>query len=69
MQKQQEDAKKLKDLRDLVVFAFFMMNALFVLVIFLLQLSRDVLHIQWPLGVRVNIVVDDDGEVCTLYTN
>jgi len=55
--------KKLKDLRDRVVFAFFMLNALFILVIFLLQLSRDVLHIQWPFGVKANITVTDEGEI------
>ena len=69
MQKEKEDAKKLKDLRDLAVLAFFMVNALFVLVIFLLQLSKDVLHIKWPLGVKVNITTDNPEEVCTLHTN
>ena len=69
MQKEKEDTKMLKDLRNLVVFAFFMMNALFVLVIFLLQLSKDVLHIRWPFGVKANITFDDRGEVRTLYTN
>lgn len=59
---QQENEKKLKELRDISVFAFFMLNALFVLVIFLLQLSQDVLHLEWPLGVRANITVID-GEI------
>jgi len=68
LQIQKENERKLKDLRDLAVFAFFMLNALFVLVIFLLQLSRDVLYFRWPFGVKVNITVVDD-EVCTLYTN
>jgi chitin synthase len=57
---QKENERKLKDLRDLAVFAFFMLNALFVLVIFLLQLSRDVLYFRWPFGVKVNITVVDD---------
>ena len=60
MQKEKKDAKKLKDLRNKAVFTFFMLNALYVLVIFLLQVSHDVLHIRWPLG---------SGEVRTLYTN
>jgi len=38
-----------------------MLNALFVLVIFLLQLHNDVLHIKWTLGVT--------DEVCKLHTN
>jgi len=69
LQKEKEDSKKLKDLRDLAVLAFFMVNALFVLVIFLLQLSKDVLHIKWPLGVKVNITYDSADEVCALYTD
>jgi chitin synthase len=69
LQKEKDDSKKLKDLRDLAVLAFFMLNALFVLVIFLLQLSKDVLHIKWPLGVKVNITFDNTDEVCTMYTN
>jgi len=57
---QQENERKLKELRDLAAFSFFMMNALFVLVIFLLQLSRDVLFFEWPFGARVNITVVDN---------
>jgi chitin synthase len=68
LQEQQENERKLKELRDLAAFSFFMMNALFVLVIFLLQLSRDVLFFEWPFGARVNITVVDNT-VCTLYTN
>ena len=58
LQKEKENEKKLKDLRDLSVFAFFMLNALFVLVIFLLQLSQDQLHLEWPFGVKANITFD-----------
>ncbi|XP_067001405.2 chitin synthase chs-2 [Anabrus simplex] len=54
-------AKDLKDLRDTSVFAFFMMNALFVLVVFLLQMSKDKIHIKWPLGVKTNITYN--GEI------
>jgi len=56
-QKREKEKKMLMDLRDIVVSAFFMLNALFVLVIFLLQLSKDVLHLQWPFGVKANITV------------
>jgi len=46
------------------VFAFFMMNALFVLIVFLLQLSKDKLHIKWPFGVKTNITyVEETQEV------
>jgi chitin synthase len=66
LQKEKEDEQKLKDLRNIAVFAFFMINALFVVVIFLLQLSKDVLHIKWPFDVKSNIRFDTDtGEVCT----
>jgi hypothetical protein len=60
LQKEKEDAKKLKDLRNLAVFAFFMLNALFVLVIFMLQFNEE-LHITWPVSITEN--------VSTLYTN
>jgi chitin synthase len=70
LQKEKADKKLLMDLRALAVLAFFMINALFVLVIFLLQLSRDVLHIRWPFGGRVDITFGDSQyEVCILYTN
>jgi hypothetical protein len=67
LQKEKELAQNLKNLRDISVFAFFMMNALFVLVIFLLQLSKDQIHLNWPFSVKVNITFDgDSGEVRTL---
>ncbi|XP_067001404.2 chitin synthase chs-2 isoform X2 [Anabrus simplex] len=55
-------AKDLKDLRDTSVFAFFMMNALFVLIVFLLQLSKDKIHIKWPLGVKTNITYNEESQ-------
>nr|XP_045601820.1 chitin synthase chs-2-like isoform X7 [Procambarus clarkii] len=45
----------LKELRNIAVFSFTMMNAIFVLIVFLLQLNKDVIHIDWPLGVKTNI--------------
>ena len=55
-------AKDLKDLRDQSVFAFFMMNALFVLIVFLLQLNKDLLHVKWPFGIKTNITYDDHSQ-------
>ena len=52
-------AKDLKDLRDQSVFAFFMLNALFVLIVFLLQLNKDLLHVKWPFGIKTNITYDE----------
>ncbi|CAG4944603.1 unnamed protein product [Colias eurytheme] len=46
---------ELKNLRDNMVFAFLMLNALFVLIIFILQLNQNQLHIKWPFGQKVHI--------------
>nr|CAI5837000.1 unnamed protein product [Callosobruchus analis] len=55
-------AADLKELRDQSVFAFFMMNALFVLIVFLLTLKKDYLHVKWPFGVRTNITYDESTQ-------
>ncbi|XP_076671619.1 hyaluronan synthase-like protein kkv isoform X1 [Andrena cerasifolii] len=55
-------AKDLKDLRDQSVFAFFMLNALFVLIVFLLQLNKDLLHVKWPFGIKTNITYDESSQ-------
>lgn len=57
-------AADLVELRNKSVFAFFMFNALFVLIVFLLQLNKDQLHVDWPLGVKTNITyVEETSEV------
>ncbi|XP_043252423.1 chitin synthase chs-2 [Colletes gigas] len=57
-------AGDLIELRNKSVFAFFMFNALFVLIVFLLQLNKDQLHVVWPLGVKTNITfVEETSEV------
>lgn len=48
----------LMELRDIAVFAFVMLNALFVLIVFLLQLNKDSLHIQWPFNAKNFISYD-----------
>lgn len=59
-EKQKEEMKsQLKGLRDLAVFAFVMANALFVLVIFLLQLKKQELHIEWWFNVKNKISFDE----------
>ncbi|CAH2005830.1 unnamed protein product [Acanthoscelides obtectus] len=55
-------ASDLKELRDQSVFAFFMMNALFVLIVFLLTLKKDYLHVKWPFGVKTNITYDESTQ-------
>ncbi|KFB43652.1 AGAP001205-PA-like protein [Anopheles sinensis] len=58
--KQKEEMQsQLKTLRDLAVFAFVMANALFVLVIFLLQLKKQELHIEWWFNVKNKISFDE----------
>lgn len=49
---------QLKALRDVSVFAFTMSNALFVLIVFLLQLNKEYLRVRWPLNVKNNIIFD-----------
>ena len=41
-----------------------MFNALFVLIVFMLTLNKDILHIDWPFGVKTNITITDDNQVC-----
>uniref|UniRef100_A0A2A4K642 Uncharacterized protein n=1 Tax=Heliothis virescens TaxID=7102 RepID=A0A2A4K642_HELVI len=53
----------LKNLRDKSVFAFVMVNSLFVLTIFLLQLNQDQLHFKWPFGQHASIVYDEQMNV------
>lgn len=41
-----------------------MFNALFVLIVFLMQLNKDKIHISWPFGIKTNIsFVEETGEV------
>lgn len=49
-------------MRDTSVFAFFMLNALFVLVVFLLQLNKDKIYIVWFWGVKTFISFDEDNQ-------
>lgn len=60
-------AADLIELRNKSVFSFFMINALFVLIVFLLQLNKDKLHLDWPIGVKTNITtIAETSEVnCT----
>lgn len=41
-------AAQLIDLRNKVVFGILMLNSLFILIVFLLQMQKDILHIEWP---------------------
>ena len=53
----------LKELRDKSVFFFAVFNALFVLIVFMLTLNKDILHIDWPFGVKENSTLTKDNQV------
>lgn len=44
-----------------------MVNALFVLIVFLLQLNKDNIHVKWPFGVRTNITYDEATQEVNFY--
>lgn len=47
-----------------MVMTFFMINALFVLVVFLLTLQKDILHVNWPINPKENFTyITDHNEV------
>jgi chitin synthase len=54
----------LKELRNKSVFFFSVFNALFVLIVFMLTLHKDTLHIDWPFGIKENITITEDEQVC-----
>lgn len=35
----------------------------------MLTLNKDILHIDWPFGVKTNITITDDNQVCSLHIN
>ncbi|VDM63073.1 unnamed protein product [Angiostrongylus costaricensis] len=42
------------ELRNKVVSTFFMVNTVFIIIILVLQLQKDCLHIEWPIGPKFN---------------
>lgn len=42
-----------------------MLNALFVTIVFLLQLNKDSIHVKWPFGVRTNITYEETTQEVT----
>ena len=52
-------------LRNNAAGAFFMLNAVFVTALFLLQLNKDTIFIDWPLGGTSTFTYDPaDNNVC-----
>ncbi|XP_054706710.1 chitin synthase chs-2-like [Uloborus diversus] len=48
-------AQQLIELRNKVVFGILMLNSLFILIVFLLQMQKDTLYVEWPLSDKANI--------------
>ena len=68
-EKQEKLQADLKMLRNQVVFTFFMLNALFVVTVFLMQLHQDTIYIEFPEMGRVNITwIQDENEVFWLIS-
>nr|CAD2206810.1 unnamed protein product [Meloidogyne enterolobii] len=53
-QEQERIQQGLNELRNNCCSAFFMVNSVFIIVVLILQLQKDCLHIEWPLGPLVN---------------
>ncbi|KAL3098213.1 hypothetical protein niasHS_002049 [Heterodera schachtii] len=51
----------LDELRNKTCSAFFMVNLVFIIVVLVLQMQKDFLHIDWPLGPKVNQTKPDLG--------
>ena len=63
VEKEKKQARDLITLRNQMVFSFFMLNALFVLVVFMLQQEKDSIFIAWPIDPKVNVTFSNDAKV------
>ncbi len=54
-EKEKAQARGLKELRNEMVFSFFMLNAVFVIIVYMLQSNKDVIYVEWPWGADVNV--------------
>ena len=55
--KEKKNAQDLITLRNKSVFSVFMLNALFVLVVFMLQTEKDMIGIEWPLEKSIKYAI------------
>lgn len=62
-EKEKKQANELLALRNQMVFSFFMLNAIFVLVVFMLQQEKSMIFIRWPLGAKANVSYSVDEQV------
>ncbi|XP_023159175.1 uncharacterized protein LOC111591750, partial [Ceratitis capitata] len=65
--KKAEIAESLRELRNMFAFAFIMINSIFVLIVFLLQLKKDYLHLEWPIDPKDYITYDDTNSQIYIY--
>lgn len=54
-EKEKHLAQQLMELRNKCVFYFFLLNAIFVLLIFLLELEKDTISVDWPLDTSLQL--------------
>lgn len=66
-EQKQSMADDLKELRNMIAFAFVMVNAIFVLIVFLLQLKKDYLHLKWPIDPTDFVSFDRDNHQVSIY--
>ncbi|XP_002048317.3 chitin synthase chs-2 [Drosophila virilis] len=66
-EQKQTMADDLKELRNMIAFAFVMVNAIFVLIVFLLQLKKDYLHLKWPIDPTDFVSFDRDNLHVGIY--
>ncbi|XP_017480643.1 PREDICTED: uncharacterized protein LOC108369929 isoform X2 [Rhagoletis zephyria] len=67
IEKKAEIAESLRELRNMFAFAFIMINSIFVLIVFLLQLKKDYLHLEWPIDPVDYITYDDTNSQIYVY--
>lgn len=58
-EKKSQIADSLRELRNMFAFAFVMVNALFILIVILLQLKKEYLHVIWPISPKDFITYDE----------
>ncbi|KAH8379500.1 hypothetical protein KR009_005325, partial [Drosophila setifemur] len=66
-EQKQAMADGLKELRNMIAFAFVMVNAIFVLIVFLLQLKKEFLHLKWPIDPTDFVSFDRDNLQVGIY--
>ena len=59
-EKEKKNARELATLRTQSVFSMFMLNALFVLIVFMLQQEKETIFIEWPIDFDVVIAYAND---------